>query len=866
MKLFANTLIATEEELEADSVQKGIERYNDLIKEATTRGEGASLAASQRLLVYWYQAFLKLVRRERRDCDEHKVGVGRGIYAKYMRMVDPAETAVIVMHTVVGMCLANPAGITCTKIVLAIGRNLNANILRKLYKRPSQKLATVIVPYGRHKGKTLAKVPRSELRNLYANPQRRPTATSLTYLTKHPDQAIQFANDLDEFMKARESYGALMHTDRKQIKPKGVLKVSRRFYPEKVWPLRAQGHIGAALLKHFIDVAVVHDKKHRFYPAFDKYMIWRRRRSYWYLRLTPEADKIVRDGHAYLEVLHPGYQPMVVHPVAWTMTTPGGYLKHTRRAIKKSRKPIIPKNVLNDTIFNFLNTVSGTPWRINKRILEVAQALREQGGNVPGIPRASEIPKPPVPPDIDTDPDVKKAWKREAAQIYNRNVGLKGERVVAWKKFDIAERFKEYERIYFPHDLDFRGRAYAIPLFLNHQGDDLCRGMLEFAAPKSVSMNDNAKRWLAIHMANCCGVDRISFDDRHQWARDNRERFLAWDMNPLDCSDWLEVDKPFQALATAFAMHDLPDAASRLPIQVDGSNNALQHYGAMLRCPETAALVNLIPSEMPADVYADVAERTARLVAADAEKGNKYALKLESWITRKVVKQTVMTSVYGVTAVGARRQVHEHLKKAGFVDDELYQIARYLSKEVRKAVSHVCVAAHEAMAWLTRCARIITKAKQSVRWISPIGMHVEQPYRNTRRFSVQTILHELWVAEMPDDAPPHVRRQNNGFAPNFVHAIDASHLMLTANKAREANIQTAMHFAGVHDSFWTHAADMDVLGRLLREAFVELHQMPLLEDLWRQLQCEYSDLKFPPPPEMGSFDIKQVLDSDYFFS
>ncbi len=57
MKLFANTLIAEEEKLEADSVQKGIERYNDLIKEATTRGEGASLAASQRLLVYWYQAF-----------------------------------------------------------------------------------------------------------------------------------------------------------------------------------------------------------------------------------------------------------------------------------------------------------------------------------------------------------------------------------------------------------------------------------------------------------------------------------------------------------------------------------------------------------------------------------------------------------------------------------------------------------------------------------------------------------------------------------------------------------------------------------------------------------------------------------------
>ncbi len=810
MKLFSGSLIDEEEKLEADSVQKGIERYNDLIKEATTRGEGASLAASQRLLVYWYQAFLKLVRRERRDCDEHKVGVGRGIYGKYMRMIDPAETTVIVMHTVVGMCLANPGGIHCTKIVLAIGRNLNANILRKRFKRAD-----------------------------------------------------------------RESWNALMHTDKKQVKPKGVLKVSRKFFPEQVWPLRAQSHIGATLLKHFIDVAVVHDAKHHFFAAFDKYMIHRSRRRYWYLKLTPEADKVVRDAHTYLQVLHPGYQPMVVHPVAWTMDSPGGYLKHARSAIKKSRKPIIPKKVLNDTILDFLNTVSGTPWRINKRILKVAQALRAQGGNVPGIPRNSEIPKPPVPPNIDTDPDVKKAWKREAAQIYNRNVGLKGERVVAWKKFDIAERFQEYDRIYFPHDLDFRGRAYAIPLFLNHQGDDLCRGLLEFAEGRPFAKDDppdtdSAVRWLGVHLANCCGIDKVSFEDRWDWCSDNYERFEHWRKDPLQYTDWLDVDKPFQALAAAFALDGLiegnPDAAMHLPIQVDGSNNALQHYAAMLRCPETAVLANLAPSASPEDAYADVAELTRQLVAAHAEKGNKLALKLEGLVTRKVVKQPAMTSLYGVTPVGARRQVLAWLKKTGLVDDELYQIAKYLSKEVQEAVSHVWVAAHEAMAWLTQCARIITKAKQTVRWTSPIGLHIEQPYRNTKRFSVQTILHELRVSEMLDDAPPHVRRQGNGFAPNFVHSIDASHLMLTANKAREANIQTGMHFAGVHDSFWTHAADMDVLGRILREAFVELHQIPLLEDLWRQLQCEYPKLKFPPPPEMGTFDLSQVLDSPYFFS
>ena len=44
-------------------------------------------------------------------------------------------------------------------------------------------------------------------------------------------------------------------------------------------------------------------------------------------------------------------------------------------------------------------------------------------------------------------------------------------------------------------------------------------------------------------------------------------------------------------------------------------------------------------------------------VAEDAKEGDPLATKLVGLITRKVVKQTVMTSVYGVTFIGAKRQV-----------------------------------------------------------------------------------------------------------------------------------------------------------------------------------------------------------------
>lgn len=37
--------------------------------------------------------------------------------------------------------------------------------------------------------------------------------------------------------------------------------------------------------------------------------------------------------------------------------------------------------------------------------------------------------------------------------------------------------------------------------------------------------------------------------------------------------------------------------------------------------------------------------------------------------------------------------------------------------------------------------------------------------------------------------------------------------------------------AGVHDSYWTHACDVDEMNRILREKFVELYEIPILENV-----------------------------------
>jgi DNA-directed RNA polymerase len=77
---------------------------------------------------------------------------------------------------------------------------------------------------------------------------------------------------------------------------------------------------------------------------------------------------------------------------------------------------------------------------------------------------------------------------------------------------------------------------------------------------------------------------------------------------------------------------------------------------------------------------------------------------------------------------------------------------------------------------------------------------------------------------------------------------------------------TGITFAGVHDSFWTHASTTPIMNRLLREKFVELYSQPILEDLHASFLERYPDAKIPPLPEKGDLDIREVLDSEYFFS
>lgn len=146
---------------------------------------------------------------------------------------------------------------------------------------------------------------------------------------------------------------------------------------------------------------------------------------------------------------------------------------------------------------------------------------------------------------------------------------------------------------------------------------------------------------------------------------------------------------------------------------------------------------------------------------------------------------------------------------------------------------------------------------------SPLGLPVVQPYRRPASVqTVKTILQTVVLASDAHDLPVNVARQTSATAPNYVHSLDSTHMLLTAKACYDAGIT----FASVHDSFWTHAATVPDMARLLRREFVDLHSQPLLHHLRAQWLAANPEIDLPPVPSRGDLDLRVVLGSPYFFS
>ncbi|QDB70995.1 RNA polymerase [Bordetella phage vB_BbrP_BB8] len=635
-----------------------------------------------------------------------------------------------------------------------------------------------------------------------------------------------------------------------------------------------------------------------------------------YVRATPETLEWIEQKNEVTSMLRPVYEPMVVPPRDWTNPFDGGYLSSNIKPIKlvktKNRSYLDDlRHVDMPVVYAAINAIQRTPWRINREVLEVMQNLWDAGATLSCLPPRDGIPLPPKPYDIETNDESKKAYRIEAARTYQRNLSLLGKRISFSMTLQVAERYAPFGAIYFPYQLDFRGRVYAVP-HLNPQGADYQKGLLQFAEGKP--LGSEGWKWLAIHGANLAGYDKVSLEDRVNWVLENEDEILRIAEDPYTNRGWagvlggVSIDSPWQFLAFCFEWAGFvvggESYVSRIPVAMDGSCSGIQHFSAMLRDERGGAAVNLIPQELPADVYRMVAERVIEQAEYQAEHGTEDALKhredgtayiqqgtktiarqwIQFGITRKVTKRSVMTLAYGSKQYGFKEQLMEDIihpareaatRPDGTIDTEEFpfagdgfQAANWMAGAIWEAVNQVLVKAGEAMKWLQEAAQLAAKEELPVRWTTPVGFPVVQAYPALEARRVKTAINGdlIYLIMNRELDKLDKRKQGQGISPNFVHSCDAAHLMLTVVRANQEGIT---NFSMIHDSFGTTAGDAEEMFRIVREAFVEMYtEVQVLENFRDEIAAQLSPKargKLKSLPERGTLELDQVVNSRYCF-
>ena len=539
--------------------------------------------------------------------------------------------------------------------------------------------------------------------------------------------------------------------------------------------------------------------------------------------------------------------PMLCPPVDWANDQSGGYLTESVRQsnplIRKAGKVGPLKQ--GDIPLAMLNNLQHQAYRVNPLVFAIADHFYEQKISVgkfrcdPPMP----LPEKNLPEDAPEEDVLAYKRARTTAENYNSMLPQKNWRTT--EVLYVARKYADEERLWNPASFDYRGRVYFQNTALNPQGTDFDKSLLLFADEGPVD-----EYWLAFHVATTFGLDKETMATRVAWTRDNTALIKRIAADPIHNHEWREADEPWCFLASVLeysaCVLEGTKTTSGLPIGIDATCSGLQHLGALTLCADTSALVNVSPTDKPADGYLTVAEKAKEYLPE----------KYHEWMNRKVTKRSVMCTPYGVTQNSARNYIRLALReeKREFESTDLTTITNAI---FRKAIPEIFPGAIAVMKWLQGSAlEIMDRGEEIIQWTTPSGFVVSQDLRHSNTVEVKTrLMGGARVKSIIGDgyAGPDRAHHRSALAPNVVHSMDAALLHLTFAYWDKP-------FTVIHDCVLGRSCDMEQLASDIRLHFSEMYKGDVLKDWADEVGVVVEDDLIK-----NTLDIDSVNESKYFF-
>lgn len=682
------------------------------------------------------------------------------------------------------------------------------------------------------------------------------------------------------YLKAKEEFSEVWEYRSRLIK-NWTAKKQRRFVKEVHGigrlPRSAQMAFGVAMVQCITDAVSQEDIEAGNYFARTELRQVARNKRLTIVTVNPTILSHMEEDHELRQWLRPKWGPMVCSPLPWQKNEEekwvGGYiLPGMDMRFVRPATPGYGKFGLtepSEDAVSAINKMQSTPFTVNQQVLKLMDLAFNNGIDIGDIPPMLKnefafqlYEGEQKDEEGKCTPEFAKHLKARE-QAHSEWAKQWADRMRMIMRLDMAKDLSKYPAYWLPATIDFRGRCYTSTEMLSPQGSDFDKGLCCFRDPKPYT--ESGRRWMKIQIANLFGEDKISFDERVAWFDKHEPQLRAIAEDPIANKWWSDEgdDKKKWQLLASILDYFREDGMNQVAVQMDGSCNGIQHWSAIGRDEIGAKATNLLPSDAPCDLYSEVAASANKFLQEEDDNDWHKAWQKQG-VSRKCAKRPCMTYPYGVTLRGCV----DALKADGHCDwagDGKALAAQYIgSLLMERAIPDVVSASYKFMAWAKEIAKQANEHGTYLEWVTPIGTRVLHNYYEEEITRLEVHTKRVNIAAVSLENPILSRTEMiSGIAPNFIHSLDATHMLLTINEMWD---QDCKYFSMIHDSYGCHACDVDMMQACIRATFVWMYtEYNPAQELAEStaLKCE-ADPIFPPAS--GTLDINKVLEAPYFFA
>ena len=564
--------------------------------------------------------------------------------------------------------------------------------------------------------------------------------------------------------------------------------------------------------------------------------------------LTISDENILKKYGNKKSYILPYKLPMIVEPNHYGPNEYGGYILNGQKYLDDI---VIDKvnyrdksKITSPLIYDMVNGISKVPYRINNELYNFILQNNKLGLLI-------------NPYEKHKFQDIEEKTNYQS-KVYSSHVSKV---LLQETLLDIAGIYRNFAKIYFPVRLDQRGRLYCEPMYLNYQGSELAKSLLQFAIPTQINKTDNeAINYLKAYGANLFGgeISKKSLKLKINWVDNNIDDILHIENGVLLSKAktpllFLAFCLEYRKLQDTFSADDKLTFNSYLPIQVDATCNGFQHLSLLSNETKLFSQLNLVESKSdePGDFYTYILDRFLQKINIKIENDDfKNSQEKESYIRvknlewdRSMVKQIIMTIPYNATVFRMSRYLASNLvelstlnkKEKKKAEDTWYSTVEGGEPKVNhkdlidiaKVLSNTVLEDHEKIeklrSYLVNVATLFNSLNIPIVWTLPSGLEVHQSYLDSGTIKIQPFSHKkikLNIKFVKKDSFDK-SKQIIALMPNLIHSLDASSLALLYNKLRK--IITNPLFFSIHDCFAVPASSIDTIKILLASVYNDLY-------------------------------------------